>query len=84
MPAGGAYILSDVRTEKLEMVCDKCQRRGVLSVAGLAGRYGWDISLPDLLTTIARSAGCPLALKPSDMERCKARYADPIAVQAKK
>lgn len=63
------------------MVCDLCQRRGVLGVQGLAARYGWDIGLPGLLMTIARSAGCPKALDPTGLEQCKAKYADPLGMR---
>lgn len=78
MPRAGAYLLSDVKTEKLEMVCDLCQRRGVFSVAGLAKRYRPDTNLPGLLMTIARSAGCKKALDPTGLEQCKAKYANLI------
>lgn len=78
MPRSGAHLLSDVKTERLEIVCDGCARHGVLSVAGLAKRYGWDMGLPELRLIIARGAGCPKAVDPTGLEHCKVRYANPI------
>ena len=73
MPNSGAYLLSDVRAEKVEVICPICNRRGVLSVSGLMKTYG-DIGMPDLLKKIAKAAGCPKALDPTDLEHCKAAF----------
>jgi hypothetical protein len=54
----GAVLLSDVRSERLRLACDKCGRDGRYQVAGLIEKYGADVKLPDLRLSIAQ---CPKA-----------------------
>jgi hypothetical protein len=59
----GSLSLSQFPHEMVELVCDKCRRRGRLLKAKLTGAYGADIALPDLRTVIAR---CDRAASMSD------------------
>ena len=66
MPRDGAMTLSDLPVDRLVVVCDRCPRRGVYSVARLMATRG-DAKIPDLLADL--SADCPkrLAMKWSDL-----------------
>ena len=71
-PARGdrALTIADLVGLTVTMVCRPCRRRGVLGVAGLAGRFGADMPLPTLLRRLA--VGCPSLLEPTP--RCQAVY----------
>ena len=45
----GALLLSQIaeKTQMLEVACDRCDRRGRLSVARLIGEHGPDMPMPD-------------------------------------
>lgn len=53
-----AYTLAHVRGDKLELICDRCDRHGKLSVATLIAKYGADALMPDVKNQIARDGGC--------------------------
>jgi len=40
MPRGGAVTLSDVREQTIEIVCERCGRRGRYNVEGLMAEHG--------------------------------------------
>ena len=52
MPRDGAFILSDLRSPTLSIVCEPCGRRGTCRVERLMERHG-DAKLTDLLQTLA-------------------------------
>jgi hypothetical protein len=55
------------RTERLEVVCRKCDRRGVLNVARLVQEHGANFGMPELRRVLA-----------GDCERLKAgKFHDP-------
>jgi hypothetical protein len=64
-------ILSDVRQQTLELICEQCGRRGRYSVARLLAKHG-NAKLPELATEIA---DCPRARAASIHDCCKARSA---------
>jgi hypothetical protein len=53
-----AITLADVRAPTIEIVCDKCGRKGRYRVAGLIAKYGADKKLTYLRAEIA---DCPKA-----------------------
>ena len=70
MPRDGAYILSDLRSPTLSIVCEPCGRHETYNVARLMERHG-DAKMTDLLQTLAN---CPKARSASIHDRCKAVY----------
>jgi hypothetical protein len=70
MPRDGAFILSDLRSPTLSIVCEPCSRRETYSVACLVERHG-DAKPTDLLQT---PADCPKARPVGVHDRCKAVF----------
>jgi hypothetical protein len=70
MPRDGAFVLSDLRSQTLSIVCEPCGRRGSYNVARLMERHG-DAKLTDLLQTLAN---CPKAKSASIHDRCRAVF----------
>jgi hypothetical protein len=71
MPRDGTFILSDLRSPTLSIVCEPCDRHGTYNVASLMERHG-DTKLTDLLQELA---DCPKAHAQSiSMTRCTAVY----------
>lgn len=68
----GAYTLAHVRADKIELVCDRCDRHGKLSVQKLIERYGVDTALPEIKNLIARDGGCTYVGNNSDI--CRAKF----------
>ena len=68
----GAYTLADVRADKLELICDRCDRHGKLSVATLIAKYGADALMPDVKNRIARDGGCQNVGNNADI--CRAKF----------
>jgi len=52
MPRDGAFILSDLRSPTLSIVCEPCGRHGTYNVASPMERRG-DAKLTDLLVALA-------------------------------
>ena len=52
MPRDGAFILSDLRSPTLSIVCEPCCRRETYNIARLMQRHG-DAKPTDLLQTLA-------------------------------
>lgn len=73
MPRSGALVLSDA-PETVHIVCDVCSRRGRYSRDKLIATYGADISLPDLLHTIAKAAGCIRVNDTAHLHYCRAHF----------
>lgn len=71
MPQGGAYILRDVRAQKIVIVCERCDRRGQYDTARLIEKYGAEAGLPGLLSQLAR---CRDPLASGGLDGCKAHY----------
>jgi hypothetical protein len=76
MPRDGSYILSDLRSPTLSIVCEACDRRGRFTVAKLMAEHG-DARLTDLLVTLT---DCPRARSAIVHDPCKAVYGAAIAV----
>lgn len=55
----GVYSLSHVRADKIELVCEQCQRHGSYSVAKLISEYGADMVLTEVRRQILLKAKCP-------------------------
>jgi hypothetical protein len=73
MPRDGSYILSDLRSPTLSIVCEACDRSGRYDVGKLMAEHG-DAKLTDLLVTLAN---CQKARSISVHDRCKAVYEQP-------
>ena len=70
MPRDGAFILSDLRSPTLSIVCEPCGRRETYNLARLMERHG-DAKLTDLLQSLAN---CPKARSASIHDRCRAVF----------
>jgi hypothetical protein len=70
MSRDGAFILSDLRSPTLSIVCEPCGRRGTYNVARLMEQHG-DAKLTDLLPMLTN---CPKAHSASIRDRCKAVF----------
>ncbi len=68
----GAYTLAHVRADKIEIVCEPCNRHGLISVASLIAKHGADAVLPDVKNHIARDGGCKNVGNNSDI--CRAKF----------
>lgn len=66
MPRDGALVFGDLvgNLDHVEMVCDKCTRRGRYSVARLIEQYGPDAKMTDWRTRI--TADCQRSGSMSD------------------
>ena len=73
MPRQGAVTLSDLITT-LTLVCARCERRGVYSVARLMAKHG-DARLTDLRSFL--TADCPKRAKRSIDAQCEAKFDPP-------
>jgi hypothetical protein len=74
MPRNGVFTVGDMREgEVLEIVCDRCDRRGVYRKATLLERFG-DMGIPEV---IGKIAACPRRGQYHD--GCKAKLGRPIA-----
>ncbi len=69
--ATGSLTLSEHPRELVQVVCDRCERKGRYRGARLIAKHGPDIRLPDLLREIA--ANCPKAGGLGN-DMCGARY----------
>jgi hypothetical protein len=74
MPRQGAITLSDLVTPTLMLVCTRCERKGVYSVARLMAKHG-DARLTDLRSFL--TAGCPKRAKFSIHAQCEAQFDPP-------
>lgn len=74
----GAVTLGDLRGRPamLEIACEKCGRKGRLSVARLIGECGEDMGLPTLLATLCRDS--PKRRGYSVYDRCAAALAPTV------
>jgi hypothetical protein len=70
MPRDSAFILSDVRSPTLSIVCEPCGRRETYNAARLMERHG-DAKLTDLPQTLAN---CPKGRSASIHDRCRAVF----------
>jgi len=66
MPSG-AVPLSEFPGEKIEIVCDACERRGFYAKARLVERYGAEAGLPDLLSKL--TSDCQVRGRPGTLRR---------------
>jgi hypothetical protein len=66
-----ALTLSDVRDPTIQIVCERCGRRGRYNVRRLIAVHGADVRLTDLL---ARLANCEKARAFGIYDRCQAQY----------
>jgi hypothetical protein len=69
--AKDVLLLSDLiggRADFLELVCDRCGRRGRLSMARLAQEYAPDTPLPTIMW--AKVGDCPHRNARQERERC--------------
>lgn len=67
-----AYTLAHVRGDKIEIVCQQCQRRGSYSVAKLIAKYGSDMILTEVRRQILLDARCPDVDNTSNI--CRAKF----------
>jgi hypothetical protein len=74
MPHSGSLILSDLTTERLEVACPKCARRGSDVVAALIMRLGPDGRLTDLLTELTWDR--PRRGAQAMRDQCEAQFPD--------
>jgi hypothetical protein len=74
MPRQGAVTLSDLIIPTLTLVCVRCERRGVYSVARLMAKHG-DARLTDLRSFL--TADCPKRAKRSIDAQCEAKFDPP-------
>jgi len=74
MPRQGAITLSDLIAPTLTLVCARCERRGVYSVARLMAKHG-DARLTDLRSFL--TADCPKRAKFSLHAQCEAKFDPP-------
>lgn len=72
MPLNGSLILSDLTTDRLEVACPKCARRGSYVVAALITRLGPDYRLTDLLGELTED--CPKRGPQAMLDQCGARF----------
>lgn len=68
----GAYTLANVHAPKLEIICQRCSRRGSYSVGRLIAKHGPDMVLPAMLKLIAKGGGCTNV--DNGFDGCKAKY----------
>ena len=54
MPRSGTFHLKDYPTDVVRLACTICPRRGQYRKAALMVRYGKNITLPTLVTLIAK------------------------------
>jgi hypothetical protein len=66
----GSYVLSDLRSATLSILCETCGRSGRFTVSKLMAEHG-DAKLSDLLVTLAN---CQKARSASVHDQCKAVY----------
>jgi hypothetical protein len=71
MARDGSATLSDLAGGRLNVVCDRCGRRGSYSVARLMRERG-DLRLTDFLSEVA--ADCPRRGSLGLYDRCGARF----------
>jgi len=71
MPRQGAVTLSDLIDPRLTLVCTRCERRGVYSVARLMAKHG-DARLTDLRSFL--TADCPKREMRSIHAQCEALF----------
>ena len=74
MPRQGGVTLSDLIALRLTLVCTRCERRGVYSVARLMAKNG-DARLTDLRSFL--TADCPKRAKRSIQAQCEAIFDPP-------
>lgn len=74
MPNAGAYILSDVTSATIEVVCEPCGRHGVFNTGRLIAKYGADFPLPSLTRRIAGQGGCQKADDLTGIDGCKVAF----------
>jgi len=74
MPRQGAVTLSDLIAPTLTLVCTRCERRGVYSVARLMAKHG-DARLTDLRSFL--TVDCPNRAKFSIHAQCEAKFDPP-------
>lgn len=74
MPNSGSLILSDLTTERLEVACPKCARRGSYLVAALIMRLGPEHRLTDLLGELTWD--CPKRGPQAMLDQCRANFLD--------
>ena len=73
MPRNGAYIISDLRRDRLcRIACTRCGRAGAYRPETLAARFG-DMALPDVLIALA---ACER--RGDYSRRCGAGYVEPL------
>ena len=80
MPRQGAVTLSDLIAPRLTLVCARCERRGVYSVARLMAKHG-DARLTDLRSFL--TADCPKRAKRSVHAQCEALLRSAAGDQAR-
>ena len=69
----GAWTLSRWPLDPIEIVCDRCERRGRYRKATLLERYGGDVVMPEVLARV--SADCPKRAG-LGADVCGVRYAE--------
>ena len=74
MPRQGAITLSDLVMPTLMLVCTRCERKGVDSVARLMAKHG-DAHLTDLRSFL--TAQCPKRAAFSIHAQCEAKFDPP-------
>lgn len=78
----GAVLLRDYPFPKINMACDRCERKARYDKAALIEKVGGDARLPSLRLQIAAKWGCEIAHKQLSeeylpgFERCGAIYPD--------
>ena len=71
MPKNGAYIVSELPADHMvEIVCDKCGRKGRYRPATLCEKFGRDAPLPHVLRLLANCDDVNVYSR-----GCKVRYA---------
>jgi len=76
----GSLTLADYRAARLQIACDRCNRRGDYSTARLIERHGPDYRLPDLLANLTTS--CP-GRGGYSVRRCEAIFPDLVATRSR-
>lgn len=70
MPYNGAYILGEVRADRIIIECDTCSRRGEYSTQRLIDTHGADIGMPALKSKLVV---CPMQATNENVA-CQAIY----------
>jgi len=75
MPKDGAMTLRDAEAKgtRLEITCERCDRRGSYAIAGLVRRHGWAAKLPDVLAVL--TSDCERRMADG---RCNAVFGRPV------